>query len=114
GPSGSVIGLDLDHDATLHAQERTISAQFHNVAFVHSDFADYRPDAPLDAIMGRLVLMYQEDPAAALAPLIKHLVPDGVVAFIEPWFQPPAGPDSTAKMLGTCVVETLMTFRCTR
>lgn len=107
GPSGSVIGLDLDQDATLHARERTIAAQFHNIAFVHSDFARYRPDAPLDAIVGRLVLMYQEDPAAALAPLIKHLAADGVVAFIEPWFQPPAGPDSTVKTLGTCVVETL-------
>jgi SAM-dependent methyltransferase len=35
GPSGSVIGLDLDHDATLHARERTIAAQFHNITFVH-------------------------------------------------------------------------------
>ena len=107
GPRGSVIGLDLDHGATLHAQERTIAAQFHNIAFMHSDFAHYRPDAPLDAIVGRLVLMYQQDPAAALAPLIKYLVPGGIVAFIEPWFQPPAGPDSTVKTVGTCIIETL-------
>ncbi|HXW90921.1 MAG TPA: methyltransferase domain-containing protein [Terriglobales bacterium] len=107
GPSGSVIGLDLDQDATLHARGRSIAAQFHNITFIHSDFEHYRPDAPLDAIVGRLVLMYQADPAAALAPLIRHLVPGGVVAFIEPWFQPPAGPDSTVKTLVTCVVETL-------
>jgi len=107
GPSGSVIGLDLDYDATLHARERTVTAQFHNITFVHSDFAHYRPDTPLDAIVGRLVLMYQADPASALAPLIKHLVPGGVVAFMEPWFQPPAGPDSTVKTVGTCIVETL-------
>jgi SAM-dependent methyltransferase len=107
GPSGSVIGLDLDYDVILHGRERTIAAQFHNITFVHSDLAHYLPDAPLDAIVGRLVLMYQEDPAAALAPLIKHLVPGGVVAFIEPWFQPLGGPDSTLKTLGTCLVETL-------
>jgi hypothetical protein len=65
------------------------------------------PNAPLDAIVGRLVLMYQADPAAALTPLVQHLVPGGVVAFIEPWFQLPPGPDSTLKTLGTCVVETL-------
>lgn len=107
GPSGNVIGLDLDPAATLHAQERTLAAQFPNITFVHSDFAHYRPDVPLDAIVGRLVLIYQADPAAALAPLLKHLVPGGVVAFIEPWFQPPPGPDSTLKTLGTCIVETL-------
>ena len=107
GPSGSVIGLDLDHDATVHARERTVAAQFDNITFVHSDFAHYRSDGPLDAIVGRYVLMYQADPAAALTPLIKHLVPGGVVAFIEPWFQPPAGPDSAIKTIATCVVETL-------
>ena len=107
GPSGSVIGLDLDEDASLNARERNIAAQFHNITFVHCDFARYRPDAPLDAIVGRLVLMYQPDPATALAPLIKHLVPGGVVAFIEPWFQPLPGPDGFLKTLGTCIVETL-------
>ena len=107
GPSGSVIGLDLDHDAILHARERTVAAQFHNITFVHSDFAHYRPELPLDAIVGRLVLMFQADPATALTPLIKHLVPGGVVAFIEPWFQPPPGPDSTLKTILTCIVETL-------
>ena len=106
-PNGNVIGLDLDHEATLYARERTIAAQLHNITFVHSDFAQYRPNGPLDAIVGRLVLMYQENPAAALAPLIKHLVPGGVVAFIEPWFQPPPGPDSTVRRVGTCIVETL-------
>lgn len=107
GPSGNVIGLDLDREATVHARERTAAAQFRNITFVHSDFAHYRPDAPLDAIVGRLVLMYQADPAAALKPLLAHLVPGGVVAFMEPWFQPPPGPDSTLKTLGTCIVETL-------
>jgi SAM-dependent methyltransferase len=107
GTSGSVIGLDLDHGAMQHARERAIAAQFHNVNFVHSDFAHYHPERPLDAIVGRLVLMYQADPAAALAKLTRHLRPGGVVAFIEPWFQPPPGPESTLKTTVTCIVETL-------
>src|SRR6516165_5504011 len=69
GTKGSVIGLDLDLGAMQHARERAIAARFHNVSFVHSDFAHYHPNAPLDAIVGRLVLMYQADPAAALAQL---------------------------------------------
>ena len=107
GPFGKVIGLDLDHNAMLHARERVASAKFDNITFVHSDLAHYVPDTPLDAMVGRLVLMYQADPAVALAQLAKHLRPGGVVAFIEPWFQLPPGPDSTIKTAATCVIETL-------
>jgi ubiquinone/menaquinone biosynthesis C-methylase UbiE len=107
GPAGKVIGLDLDHDAMQHARERAAVARFANITFIHSDFAHYIPDAPLDAIVGRLVLMYQADPAAALAKLTKHLRPGGVVAFIEPWFQIPPGPDSTTKTAVTVIIETL-------
>ena len=31
----------------------------------------------------------------------------GVVAFLEPWFQSPSGPDSTTKTAITCMLETL-------
>jgi ubiquinone/menaquinone biosynthesis C-methylase UbiE len=107
GPAGHVIGLDLDHDAMQHARERAAVARFGNITFIHSDFAHYIPDAPLDAIAGRLVLMYQTDPAAALAKLTKHLRPGGLVAFIEPWFQIPPGPDSATKTAVTVIIETL-------
>jgi len=107
GPSGAVIGIDLDQEATLHAQNRAAAAGIGNIEFVHSDFEHYAPAAPVDAIVGRLVLMYQADPGAALGVLVKHLRPGGVVAFIEPWFQTPAGPESTMKTGITILVETL-------
>ena len=107
GPSGSVIGLDVDDDALAHARERATAAGISNVTFIHSDFADYVPDAPVDAIVGRLVLMYQADPAAALAKLTKYLRPGGVVAFLEGWFQAPAGPDSAIKTAAGILIETL-------
>jgi len=107
GSGGNVIGLDVDEDALVHARERVSAAGVSNVTFVHSDFARYVPKAPVDAIVGRLVLMYQKDPAAALTKLTQHLRPGGVVAFLEPWFQSPAGPDSTMKIAITCIVETL-------
>jgi len=107
GPQGNVIGLDLDDAAMQHARKRATAAGFDNVSFVHSDFFHYHPDRPLDAIVGRLVLMYQADPAAALAQLTRHLRPGGVVAFIEPWFQPPSGAESTTKTAITVLVETL-------
>ena len=54
-----------------------------NITFQQSDFADYVPAAPLDAIVGRLVLLYQADPVAPLAALVRHLRPGGIVAFQE-------------------------------
>lgn len=107
GPDGAVIGVDLDQAATLHAQNRVAAAGIENIEFVHSDFAHYAPAAPVDAIAGRLVLMYQADPGAALGMLVKHLRPGGVVVFIEPWFQIQPGPESTIKTALTILVETL-------
>jgi SAM-dependent methyltransferase len=107
GPEGSVIGIDVDEGALAHARKRLSAAGVSNVTFVNSDLADYIPNAPVDAIVGRLVLMYQVDPAAALTKLTPHLRPGGVVAFLEPWFQSPSGPDTATKRAVTCIVETL-------
>lgn len=107
GPGGSVIGLDVARDALAHAGERVAASGISNITFTHSDFAHYVPDGPVDAIVGRLVLMYQEDPAAALSKLTPYLLTGGVAAFLEPWFQSPSGPDSTTKRTIACLVETL-------
>jgi ubiquinone/menaquinone biosynthesis C-methylase UbiE len=109
GPRGRVIGLDLDDAAVGHARARAVEAGFDNVSYVISDFARYRADAPLDAIVGRFVLMYQLDPSAALAPLVRQLRPGGIVAFIEPWFRPlpDAFPDCATKTAINCLIETL-------
>ena len=40
-------------------------------------------DGPFDAIVGRYVLMFQEDPAALLRDAVKHLKPAGIVVFHE-------------------------------
>jgi SAM-dependent methyltransferase len=108
GPSGSVVGLDIDSLAVREAEKRVSAAGYTNITFVHSDFAGYTPSAPFDAIAGRLILLFHPDPAAALAALVRHLRPGGVVAFLEPWMMPPGGPDSTLKK---CLGIILDTFR---
>lgn len=48
------------------------------------DFRDIEPaGGPFDALVGRLVLLYQADPAAAVRSAARHLRPGGVVAFAE-------------------------------
>ncbi len=107
GPSGSVVGLDLDVSAIAHARERVSAAGLHNVSFANCEFSHFAPEDPIDAIVGRFVLMYQPDPAAALAALAKHLRPGGVVVFLEPWFLPMPPSQTVLGRVGFCIAETL-------
>jgi ubiquinone/menaquinone biosynthesis C-methylase UbiE len=106
GPSGEVIGLDVDGDAVEHAGRRAAEAGMSHVRFQCGDFAGYEPETKFDAITGRLVLCYQADPVAALASVLPHLRPGGVVAFQESWMLPTPGTDSVTKRTGNCIVET--------
>uniref|UniRef100_Q01YM7 Methyltransferase type 11 n=1 Tax=Solibacter usitatus (strain Ellin6076) TaxID=234267 RepID=Q01YM7_SOLUE len=106
GPSGSVIGVDVDAGIVEHARERVAEAGLSNVTFAHSDLANYRADAPVDALVGRLVLCYLPDPSAPLAALSKSVRPGGIVAFQEPWMMPGMGPESVVKHFASFVFET--------
>jgi SAM-dependent methyltransferase len=76
-----------------------------NVGFDVGDPAAMQFDSPFDAIVGRFVLMYQDDPAASLRNMMRYLREGGLVAFQEldstacrSW---PAGPtfDEAARWL---------------
>ena len=83
GPSGSVIGLDLDHDATLHAQERTIAAQIPQRCVCSFRLRGLPSRCAPGCDRWTSGAHVPRGPAAALARLIKYLVPGGVVAFID-------------------------------
>lgn len=107
GPNGSVIGVELDDAANRFAEERARRGGFGNIEFIQAKLSEFVPDSPIDAVVGRMVLAYQRDPAAVLHRFVKHLKIGGPVAFLEPWFMPPAGPDSMMKRVGTINAETL-------
>ncbi len=108
GPNGKVTGIDMDPDAIEHARSRVDAAGLTNVEFQCCGFGDYNPAVPVDAIAGRLVLMYQADPATALARVIRHLRPGGIAAFLELWMQKrPAHPGSVTTKAGNWIVETM-------
>lgn len=84
GPEGAVIGVDRAPEAVAFAQQRAQSAGLTNVQFIAADLADFQLDGePVDAVIGRLVLMYFPDPAAVLRRLLAFVKPGGIVAFQE-------------------------------
>ncbi|RME57046.1 MAG: class I SAM-dependent methyltransferase, partial [Caldilineae bacterium] len=84
GPEGAVIGVDRAPEAIAFAHQRAQSAGLTNVQFIAADLADFQLDGePVDALVGRLVLMYFPDPAAVLRRLLTFVKPGGIVAFQE-------------------------------
>lgn len=83
GTGGEVIGVDRDADALARARERVAGLGLTNVRFVEADYRELPAMEPVDAVVGRAVLMYAADPAAALTSLLPHLRQGGIVAVQE-------------------------------
>ncbi len=83
GPEGKVIGVDGNAEILETARARAKEAGFANVEFLAGDARMLELGGDFDALVGRLVLMYMADPAAALKQLIQRLRPEGIVAFEE-------------------------------
>jgi SAM-dependent methyltransferase len=83
GPTGAVIGVDRSEEALELAGRRVAALGYPNITFELAELDEYEPPGPLDALVGRLVLMYQPDPAATLARLRPWLTRGAVVACQE-------------------------------
>ncbi len=88
GPKGSVVGVDQDPEVLKTASARAEASGLTNVSFRAGDFHEGVPGDGFDAVVGRLVLLYVPDPAAALRSLVERLEPGGIVAFGEFNFLP--------------------------
>jgi ubiquinone/menaquinone biosynthesis C-methylase UbiE len=84
GPEGSVIGVDLDANALKFADERCAAQGIVNVEFRQSDARSADSGRLFDAAVGRLVLLYMNDPTEALRQIAGRVRPGGVVTFQEP------------------------------
>ena len=84
GPTGKIVGVDVNAEILDTARHRTTDAGIQNVEFIASDARDLVFSDKFDAIVGRFVLMYMADPREAFATLITHLKPGGIAAFQEP------------------------------
>jgi ubiquinone/menaquinone biosynthesis C-methylase UbiE len=83
GEDGHVFGVDRSAEAVQRARARAIRRNYPNVSFVLGDSSAMPFDQPFAAIVGRFVLMYQDDPVWSLREITKHLRANGLVVFQE-------------------------------
>ena len=83
GPTGRVIGIDASPDIVALARQRAAENSVSTVSFEHSTVDDITPDEPIDAVIGRLILMHLPEPVAALRRLATLVRPGGVIAFCD-------------------------------
>jgi SAM-dependent methyltransferase len=83
GTRGHVLGVDRSVEAVERARARAVRRNHSNVAFAVGDPAAMQFDQPFDAIIGRFVLMYQDDPVESLTKMTQHVRPGGLVVFHE-------------------------------
>ena len=84
GPTGQVIGVDVNATILDTARQRAADAGTRNVEFIAGDARALDFPDKFDAVVGRFVLMYMADPRKAFAKLMTHVKPGGIAAFQEP------------------------------
>ena len=83
GPTGSVLGVDAAPEMIALARSRAAEQGLSSVHFREAAIDSLDLDEPVDAVVGRLILMHLPDPSAALRQLSTWLRPGGVLAFGE-------------------------------
>jgi ubiquinone/menaquinone biosynthesis C-methylase UbiE len=78
GPSGRVVGVDVDAAKVALARAEAGERGVANVEFRVADVRTLAEE-PFDVVYARFVLSHLPDPAAALAAFRRHLRPGGVV-----------------------------------
>jgi len=84
GDRGEVVGVDRAPEALVAARARAESRSARHVTFLEGDPAEMKFDRPFDAVIGRYVLMFQDDSSAMLRKLAAHVRPGGAIVFHEP------------------------------
>lgn len=83
GPTGEVVGIDLDGSALEKARERASLLEISNVTFIEGDVREAELSGEFDAVVGRLVLLYFADPLDGLSTIVRRIKKGGIVAFHE-------------------------------
>lgn len=83
GPTGAVVGIDLNAAAIVTARGRARAAGHVNIEFVEGNASEMTGAGNCDLAIGRYVLVHQSDPVALIRAAATHLRSGGAVAFHE-------------------------------
>ena len=111
GPDGAVTGIDRAEPAIQQARARAETAGLRNVAFEIGDWTAPGDDGELDAVVGRLTLMYQPDPAAAVRAAAAKAKSGGVIGFQDIDFSFPGRAEPPSRVYSQAWAWIKETFR---
>ena len=83
GPEGQVVGLERDPGTAAGARNRAARRGHANVTFVVGSVDDRMEGPRFDAVVGRFILMHQDDPAGCLRGALQNVREGGVAIFVE-------------------------------
>jgi SAM-dependent methyltransferase len=87
GPTGSVVGIDVDPGVLAVARERAIEGGLTWTRFDEGAIDSFTTMQPFDAVVGRFILIYQADPVATLRHVSSLVRTGGLVVVQEPDFR---------------------------
>jgi SAM-dependent methyltransferase len=79
GPSGSVLGTDIDEKKIELASKEATEQKLNNVEFRFSDITQQDPGSDFDLVHARFVLTHLVKPSEALARVYRSLRPGGIL-----------------------------------
>jgi ubiquinone/menaquinone biosynthesis C-methylase UbiE len=84
GPRGRVLGVDLDPVSLARARHRvSVEGCGDVVDFSRSSLDEFTSEGRFDAVVGRLILLYQKDPAETIRRYAQFVKPGGLLLFHE-------------------------------
>lgn len=98
GPTGRVVGVDVNAAILDTARARVDAVGWSNVEFRHGDVPGVAAGERFDAVVGRWILMYLPDPVQLIRRCLEHLRPGGIVAFQESDLRSPLRPYPAAPL----------------
>jgi SAM-dependent methyltransferase len=81
GPTGTVTGVDASARPLSVARRRAAQEGAARVSFEQADVTRWLPAEPVDAVVGRLLLMHLPDPVGLVVRLREAVRPGGLIGF---------------------------------
>ncbi len=83
GPNGHVVGIDIAEKAVTLARQRAEALGCENATFYLTADPDCAEEEPFDFVIGRYVVLHQQDPSEFIRAAASRLRPGGILAFHE-------------------------------